>query len=133
VFKREYPMLMPFIFGYIDVRDVARMHLLAATNESASGRYICSQPGTHSMAEISRITKEHSPDTRVPGMTMPYFLLYTVSFLDRRLSQYMLDALCKPHASYDGTKMSRDLGFTYNYTFEQTIKDSFDSFQEHKI
>ena len=32
---------------YVDVRDTAKMHLLAMENENAKGRYLCIAGGTH--------------------------------------------------------------------------------------
>lgn len=39
----------------VDVRDVAALHILAAENPAASGRYIASNTHTTNPKEISRI------------------------------------------------------------------------------
>jgi dihydroflavonol-4-reductase len=44
---------------YVDVRDVAALHLLAMEHPAAKGeRFIAAAPGTHSMADVARVLKQ---------------------------------------------------------------------------
>ncbi len=42
-----YPCIMDLNWGFVDVRDVAKAHVLAMENDSASGRYLCSAETIH--------------------------------------------------------------------------------------
>ncbi|ATB32336.1 hypothetical protein [Melittangium boletus] len=43
---------------YVDVRDVAKLHLRAMTHPAAKGeRFIAAAPGTHSIADVARVLK----------------------------------------------------------------------------
>jgi len=62
-------------FGIVDVRDVARAHILAATKDDASGRHICvgNQASILDMANILRLK---FPNLPLPKSTLPKFLFY---------------------------------------------------------
>ncbi len=62
-------------FGVVDVRDVARAHVLAATHPGATGRYICVG---HSVPilEMAKILRVIYPNRPIPKSLAPKFLLY---------------------------------------------------------
>ncbi len=62
------PMALPFVVTSVDVRDVARAHILAYENNSAQGRYI-----------VDGIF----PDIRKPKLTLPKFLVPTIPAMDQ--------------------------------------------------
>lgn len=64
-------------FGIVDVRDVARAHILAATNPSISGRHICVS-GVYPLMDVATILKNQYPDRPIPSSKVPKFLLYLV-------------------------------------------------------
>lgn len=71
-FKTGVPDLY---FGIVDVRDVARAHILAATNILATGRHICVGT-TASISEMARILRQIFPDLPLPKSTVPKFLFF---------------------------------------------------------
>lgn len=71
-FKSGVPDLY---FGVVDVRDVAKAHILAAMNESAIGRHICVGQ-TLSLLDMAKILHENFPKLPVPKSVAPKFLLY---------------------------------------------------------
>jgi nucleoside-diphosphate-sugar epimerase len=73
-FKTGVPDLY---FGIVDVRDVAKAHILAATNEKASGRHLLVGE-VAPIAEIARVLKEKYPTRPIPSSTLPKFMLYLV-------------------------------------------------------
>lgn len=72
-------------FGFVDVRDVARMHLLAMTNPKANGeRFLCMAPPQLSMKEVSLALREHLGDKakRCPTMGIPNFVIRLMGLFD---------------------------------------------------
>jgi nucleoside-diphosphate-sugar epimerase len=64
-------------FGIVDVRDVSKAHILAASKEDAFGRYACVGQSA-SMLEIAKILHESFPKLPIPKTAVPKFLLYMV-------------------------------------------------------
>ncbi|BCY10027.1 aldehyde reductase [Actinoplanes sp. L3-i22] len=70
----EMPALLPFATGYVDVRDVAALHLLAMTDPAAVGeRFIATAAESLWLRDIAAILRERLGDraTRVPTREMP--------------------------------------------------------------
>lgn len=54
---------LPFVFGAVDVRDVADIHLLAMLNPEAKGeRFLATADGVISMYDAAEIIKKERPD-----------------------------------------------------------------------
>ncbi|WP_211318830.1 SDR family oxidoreductase [Nocardioides silvaticus] len=110
-------------FGLVDVRDVARAHLLAGFTPEAHDRYITSA-GSTSMLGIGRILRKrfgHSYPFPVLKMPKPLFKLvapvagYTREFVEKNVG-YPLE--------FDNSRSVRELGLTYR-AMEDTIADQF--------
>ena len=116
-------------FGMVDVRDVARAHVVAGFTPTASGRYITSADSI-TMLEMGRILRKrfgHSypfPLTRIPK---PVFKLvapvagFTREFVDKNVG-YPL--------KFDNSRSREELGLTYRdpadtvvEQFQQMIDD----------
>lgn len=115
-FKMGVPDLY---FGVVDVRDVARAHILAATKEEASGRHILVND-TFSLLEISKILGKRLPQLPVAKSLLPDFLLYmagpVLGFSWRFLRQNLGISI-----TFDNTR-SRALGVEYR-PIEDTLAD----------
>lgn len=99
-------------FGIVDVRDVARAHVVAGTNEKSSGRHIlCAD--TKTFVELAGMLRERYGKTLpLPGGQLPAFMVYIVGpmfglnwgFLRKNLGvRYKLD----------NTRSKEDLGIVY--------------------
>jgi nucleoside-diphosphate-sugar epimerase len=80
--NRAMPAVPRIMFGVVDVRDVADLHLLAMTNPQAKGERFLAVAGDFvSFAEIGRILRRGlgdgpgEPGRRVPTAVMPDWLL----------------------------------------------------------
>ncbi len=62
-------------FGVVDVRDVAKAHILAASKENAIGRHICVST-TLPLLEMAKILREKYPKLPIPKSVAPKFILY---------------------------------------------------------
>ncbi len=79
--RGKVPVVLPLAFTFVDVRDVARAHLLAYENPAASGRYIVSDRSC-SMAELFAMVAEVDPTVPVPKARLSERLLPLVPVLD---------------------------------------------------
>jgi nucleoside-diphosphate-sugar epimerase len=82
-------------FAFVDVRDVASLHLLAmAKSDAASQRFLAanSDPAI-SMLQIGKIIKAKRPQNakKVPSIQIPNFVVHALAFFDKRIRQIPLD------------------------------------------
>lgn len=81
------PGLVPFGWAVVDVRDVARLHLLALLSPDAAGqRYIAAGPFLW-MAEIASVLRERVPEvaSKVPTRTLPSAVVRLAALTDPAL------------------------------------------------
>jgi len=141
----EYPLAPPLVWPPVDVRDVAAAHVLGLTNDNAKGRYIVCNPGCMTMSTLGKYIKSKYAVLSVPSMKMPVWLLRFVSHFDHRIQPSFVDWSTKFHC-FDGSKITKELGFKYQYGYEvkepnsdmdpahlpehlqKTIDDTIDSF-----
>ncbi|CAJ1934030.1 unnamed protein product [Sphenostylis stenocarpa] len=68
-------------FGWVDVKDVAKAHILAYENASASGRYCLTERVIHA-SELARILRDLYPTFHIPDKCegdAPYVSTYQIS------------------------------------------------------
>ncbi|GJN70249.1 NAD dependent epimerase/dehydratase [Purpureocillium lilacinum] len=85
----ELPGCPNLVFGIVDVRDVASLHLLAMTNPAAAGeRFIAISPKSMTVQEIAITLKERSPNlaTKTPTRVIPNLLLKFTALFDREVA-----------------------------------------------
>lgn len=119
------------LYHLIHVEDLVRYIVAAATTEKALGQiYICGNPQTYSIPEMTRVIKETlglpNRSLRIPAS--PFFLI-----------GYLCEAICKPlnieppiyprrvafftkDRSFETSKIQRDLGNLYKYSSEAGIR-----------
>lgn len=115
-------------FGIVDVRDVARAHVLAAMNEKSSGRHLlCAD--TKTFVELADILRQRYGKTLpLPGGQLPGFMVYLIGpffglswgFLKKNLGvRYKLD----------NSRSIQDLGIAYR-SIADTLCDHVDQMKE---
>ncbi|MEZ4937869.1 MAG: aldehyde reductase [Crocinitomicaceae bacterium] len=105
-------------FAVVDVRDVAKAHILAAENYRASGRHICVSDHK-TFLEFGLILKKHFPKYKLPTKVAPKWLLYIMGpmmgigwkFLRKNIG-YRLN--------FDNSYIKEDLGIQFR-PFEETL------------
>lgn len=83
--KGAYPAIPRLYFYPVDVRDIAKMHVLAMeTDQPSGGRYIGATDQLW-YVEVSRALKEHFGQAarKAPSREMPDFLVKTVALFDK--------------------------------------------------
>lgn len=85
----DLPGCPKLVFGIIDVRDVASLHLLAMTNPAAAGeRFIAISPKSMTVQEIAITLKQRLPQltTKTPTKVLPNLLLRVIAFFDKEIA-----------------------------------------------
>lgn len=98
--------------GYVDVRDVASLHLLAMTSPKASGeRFLATTGETLSMLEVANILREAFPDyaSKLPTKKIPNAVLKAAAVADPKLR--MLASLTGKYAGTSNQKAKELLGW----------------------
>ncbi len=74
---RSVPALPNIGFSIVDVRDVARLHLLAMTAPHVNGERFIASAGFYWMKDIARMLKQELGEAarNVPSMSMPDFIV----------------------------------------------------------
>jgi nucleoside-diphosphate-sugar epimerase len=85
--NRELPAVPELGFAPVDVRDVARAHVLALETPGAAGnRYICAGSNVWFGDMARMLGEEFGPQGyRVPQRRMPYWMLWAVGRFDREV------------------------------------------------
>eukprot|EP01102_Stenamoeba_stenopodia_P000972 TRINITY_DN10883_c0_g1_i1.p1 TRINITY_DN10883_c0_g1~~TRINITY_DN10883_c0_g1_i1.p1 ORF type:complete len:364 (-),score=46.22 TRINITY_DN10883_c0_g1_i1:100-1191(-) len=102
-----YPGTPSVAFGFIDVRDVARIHILAAESKTASGRYICDN-GSLWLRDVCDLLIPHFPNHPIPKSKLWNFLSYGVALIDSRLTWNWLDNSLDYKPLFDTTKLRNE-------------------------
>lgn len=116
------------MFGFVDVRDVAKAHVLAMEKDQAEGRYILVER-VISMFDFSKLIKSiYGKKYKLPVMKAPKFIisLFAPSFdLTRKFVQRNVGHTLKLNSA----KSQEQLHLTYT-PLEKTIKDMVDRMEE---
>jgi len=107
-------------FGVVDVRDIARAHILAA-NLPVTGRYIIVNESM-TMIEISKMLQRLYGSTyKLPNVELPKFILYLVGWTQGMDWKTVKNNVGLP-LKFDNSKSKTELKMDY-LPLEQTFKD----------
>jgi dihydroflavonol-4-reductase len=124
-----YPGIMNLAWGFVDVRDVAKAHILAL-QPSAKGRYLCAAD-TVAMREVVEIMSKSGFDKyKLPKLGMDC----TIGDYAVKLSSYMqpkgVGSYLRTHIGrvpkYDNSKIKNELGLAFRdvrSTIVETLAD----------
>lgn len=112
------------MFGFVDVRDVARAHLLALENDQAEGRHIisCTTMSVFDLAGIIR--NKYGTRFKLPMMKAPKFMLHLMGWMFGLTQRFISRNVGHP-IRINNTKGIRELGIVY-IAIECTITDMVD-------
>jgi dihydroflavonol-4-reductase len=105
----------------VDVRDVARMHVRAISNEATFGLRFPAVAGVHYLVDITRALKVAYPDRRIPTREMPSWLLRFMSQFVPVLRAAINDL--GRNMAVVGTDAPEVMGFTY-IPFHDSVRAS---------
>lgn len=115
------PMVPNITFTFVDVRDVARMHVAALNQPETAGERFIASAGDVNMVDLARLLADEYPDRKISTRKAPDFLIRIMAKFVPML-RTVADSLGKDNP-IDGTKASTTFGFTY-ITPQQASLDS---------
>ncbi len=120
-----YPGIMDMNWGFVDVRDVAKAHVLAIETDTASGRYLCSAEAVH-MRELVALLKSAGfegyalPKINLTGKAGT-MLMKALSFTQpKNIGMYIRTTIGRT-MRYDNAKIRRELGISFKPVKESMI------------
>lgn len=110
-------------FGMVDIRDVSKAHVLAASRQEASGRHILvNEP--HSMIWVSEVLRRHFGEAYpFPRRIVPKWFMWLVGPLFTLDRKFISRHFGKPLA-FDHSYTKSDLGLEFR-PMEQTLTEHF--------
>lgn len=135
---REMPMAPLFYSSFVDLRDVAAAHIHAAFCKMPEGyrsrRYIVSQGELFSALDFSVAIGKSFPHLSPPTRMTPWPLMWLASWFDARITSFVLYEKSQKLPPFDGTRITRELGFTYQHmNVDATVRDCVASLIAHKV
>ncbi|HUS96619.1 MAG TPA: aldehyde reductase [Hyphomicrobiaceae bacterium] len=110
----EYPAIPRVSYPISDVRDVARMHIVAMSHPQAAGkRWNCAE-GTLAVSELLKIVGEALPDTKrkLPTIQAPDFVIRGLALFDRSARSLLPDLGRRNRL--DNARARAELGMTFH-------------------
>ncbi|KAJ3416790.1 hypothetical protein HDV05_000164 [Chytridiales sp. JEL 0842] len=132
-----FPVRIDISWPLVDVRDVAKVHLVAAQNPNSNGRYLFSPTVNQTMAGVCDFVIKEFPEykKKVPKFACPKGVTYLASyFYPSGEGTYLRTHLGagKDGLVYSNAKVVRELGVTCR-DVEQTIKDTINDLKSKWI
>ncbi|MEI7824255.1 MAG: SDR family oxidoreductase [Chlorobiaceae bacterium] len=122
-----YPGIMDMNWGFVDVRDVAKAHILAMETGTASGRYLCSAETMH-MRELVALLKSSGfgiyalPKIDLTGKAGT-LLMKALSFTQPKNTGIYIRTTIGRTMRYDNSKIKRELRISFK-PFKESLIDS---------
>jgi nucleoside-diphosphate-sugar epimerase len=120
-------------FAMVDVRDVAKAHILALESETAEGRHICVN-GPMSMLDLANTLQDEVGDkfNKIPKKTLPKWLTYLVGpFMAGFSWSFLRNNLGIP-VYFDNSKIKKSLGIEFT-SIDKSLKDHADQLQKDDL
>ena len=108
--------------GFVDVRDVAKAHILAGFSPTASGRHICVSD-QKTFLDMANIIKTNYPKYPLPKGFVPKWLFWLIAPLAGFTRKYV-KLNVGIDLKFDTSYIRKDLGIEF-IPFEKTITDHF--------
>ena len=109
--------------GFIDVRDVAKAHILAGFSPTASGRHICVS-AQKTFLDMANVIKANYPKYPLPNGFVPKWLFWLIAPFAGFTRKYV-KLNVGFDLKFDNSYIQKDLGMEF-IPFEKTIADHFE-------
>lgn len=118
------PMTVDLQTGWVDVRDVAEIHIRLLESDDASGRFICVE-GMHTFLDVSRMIKHAFPQLSPPSRSLPSFIAKIILplFASKNERDYLKISLGKRILISNGRVLSHFPEYKFLPTLE-SVKDT---------
>jgi nucleoside-diphosphate-sugar epimerase len=129
ILKGKQKMGVPHLeFSFVDVRDIAKAHILAAENAKAKGRHIIISEVTSFLEFCNLIGKQFGDKFALPKKELPKFLLYLVGWTQGISWKFVNSNVGIPIA-FDNSKSKKELGMEY-IPLAKTVEDNVNQLLE---
>ncbi len=123
------PVLPPVRIPIVDVRDVARMHVLPLTDDSTVGKRFPANAGPLSMVELAQVLKSEYPGRRISTRRVSPRLITTMARFIPAMARFA-DGI-ERNLDVDGSDAPREMGFQYIPATE-AVRTSADFLVRHE-
>jgi len=121
-----YPGIMDLNWGFVDVRDVAKVHLLAMENDAASGRYLCSAESIHMRMVVAILKSSGFSNYSLPKIDLSgsagTLMMKLLSFTQPKHTGRYIRLNVGRTMHYDTSKIRRELGISFRPFKESLIE-----------
>lgn len=119
--------------GIVDVRDVAKAHMLAGFTPSASGRYITSGHNTDFLEMAQTLQSKFGNKYPIPTNALPKWLLMIVGPMANKLfTRKMIRNNINIEFKADNSKIKKEFNLNF-LPLKTTMEDSFQVLVDEKI
>ncbi|MEI8185991.1 MAG: SDR family oxidoreductase [Chlorobiaceae bacterium] len=125
-----FPGIMDISWGFVDVRDVAKAHLLAMETDAASGRYLCSAETVHMKELVAHLKSSGFEKYALPKIDLSgkagTLLMKVLSFTQPRDTGMFIRTNIARTTRYNNAKIKRELAISFMPVKEsviETVKD----------
>ncbi|RUS15684.1 NAD-dependent epimerase/dehydratase:3-beta hydroxysteroid dehydrogenase/isomerase [Endogone sp. FLAS-F59071] len=119
----KFPGIIDINFGFVDVRDVAKAHILAMENPDARGRYVCFAEPKH-VKQVIEVLKREFPGYSYPWLNIPNMIVYLASYLEGQgRGSFMRTNVGKGAFEINNSKIKKELGIEF-MSIDTSIIDS---------
>jgi len=115
-------------FGFVDVRDVAKAHVLALESDTAEGRHIISERVMNFLDMANVIGAEFPGKYKLPKSLAPKFMMYLMGWAFGATIKFVKQNIGYP-IKLNSTKSREALGLEY-IKVEDTIKDMVNQMED---
>lgn len=116
--------------GIVDVRDVAKAHILAGFSATASGRHICVAEH-EDFLDFANVIRRNYPQYPLPKSYVPKWLLWLIAPMVGFTRKYV-KLNTGIDIEFDNSYIRKDLGMEF-IPFEKTITDHFEQLLNDEI
>ncbi|MEI6757943.1 MAG: SDR family oxidoreductase [Chlorobium sp.] len=130
IMSGSYPCIMDLNWGFVDVRDVAKAHILAMENKAAKGRYLCAADAMHLRELVSLLKTSGFSNYPLPKIDLSgnagSLLMKALSFTQPRDTGMYIRTNIGRTMRYDNSKIRRDLGLSFRDVKKSIIESVAD-------
>ncbi|HNB54767.1 MAG TPA: hypothetical protein PK530_22660, partial [Anaerolineales bacterium] len=107
---RAVPGCLDLNFSVVDVRDVAKAHLVAMVSPNAAGKRFLLYSETVSMQEVARILDRHyrGKGYKIPTMKFPNFVVHVMALFDPAIR--LVKRSVGRRVEYSNARLKQELG-----------------------
>lgn len=124
IYKHGVPELRT---GVVDVRDLAKAHIIAGNKKEANGRYIASAHNTSLFEIMNSLKDKYGSKLPLPKRTLPkWWVVLMAPLLNKSLDREVLKKNVGYYWSADNLKIKLELGILFR-PLKETMEDAYAS------